>query len=380
MLTIETFLDKLKFIEFKNSVSNAEFETEVLSFLQNMENEIARKNNRAPSYVVFEDPTEIQESGAFYNKENEKIAFIRGSFEPVEYIINLVHEAEHANQEYSKNNTDKENTAHQISGWLYPVNNQRQLTIDYTCNYLEILSKVEELKKLLELYNEKKGTIEEYTTGKMFYKAFENNFTHIDSVTPEHGEMVLNSMIKIVRNPFTKIDKSIGLSRREMLKFLKKDMRDLYKEVFDKLAPIKEAYLEIRNELKNDYDLNASLTVARFNDMQNQKLAEQQKMLDNLKDKITVNDSITFDYTKDFDTVHFNNMQKYIEFLQSVNYPIFVMAEDVKENSFSVSFYMEDKENADLFEQLDKVEIAPTEKKNLNEKDSINIEDDFNER
>lgn len=378
MITIDIFLDKTKFNQFKNSVSDIEFETEILSFLQNIENKIACKNNRAPCFVVFEDATDIQQNGAYYDKNNEKIALIRSSFEPIEYITNLIHESNHANQEYSKNNTNKQQTANNISGWLYPVNNKRQLTINYTCNYLELLSKTEELKVLIDLYNQEKDNIEEYSTGKMFYQAFKNNYQHILSITDKNINKVLKNMIKIVRNPFTKVDKNIGLSKQEIIKFLKNDMRKLYREAYEKFKPIKENYFKNYEVLNNDYYLNVGNTILKYEKLKEENIRKQKENIQVIKSRINVKDIIDVDYTKESDTMFFENLNDYTNFLKNVKYPIFIISEDFQENKFQISFYMEDKAKSDEIQKTIIMKEKIEDKKNETTKEVQDKEIEYN--
>ena len=358
-----SFLDKENFLKLKASLSNQDLEIEIINYLQKIENQIADFHQRKPATILFTDKTDSQTNGAFYQSEQNIIYFVRNECEPIEYLTNIKHESEHVNQEYSKLNNKNEIIMNKISAWLYPLNNSKNLSIDYTCNYLELLSKTEELQELIKLYNLQKDKINNIRTGEMFYTVFKGQEEHIQSIKPQNINKVKRQMFQQCLNPFCKIDKNIGLSKIQILQFLAKNLDKFYNKAYQNYESIKRQYDTVMNNLKQEYELNYNSTSMRFIQMEEDKINQKESTYKEISQHIRIIPIHKADYTKEYEKLQFTSFDEFICFLKTTTNKELIIEEDFKNDTYRIFYEKQDNK------ELKNIPIMPN--KNEHDRDEL---------
>lgn len=238
-------------IQDKNAVN-----TILKIYFQELENSLADKSGRVPAKVViYSEPDERGSTNPSYNYANNELKiFYPNNCKPIEYLMTLHHESEHADQNLSPLKTNDQKILYQISKALYvlPKSDIHNLPLGYRCNYKELEAKLREVRFLIESYKKIKERDEtlSFAKGRYYRQVFKYARQSLENRMPHDIRKLMLVHLMLVHYDKYRKAPVKDMEKKDIVNFLLKKAPKLYKEVSKQIISAYKELKKIEKELE----------------------------------------------------------------------------------------------------------------------------------
>ena len=294
-------------------------------FFDKIESNICRQQNRQKVNISIEivatQTNEVRQP--YYDRDDKEIKlFITNDKSAIEYLMSYVHEAEHAKQHLSRNNSKLANFMYRISDILYVEppheRNDSSVPVEYYWNYKEVEAKLAEMKELINAYCDAKENNKtlSLSEGKKFRLLFNDAWNYMKLIDAKGMDNIIKSNNhRIAKYPELLADETTSPLKTKI--FLKIVAPFMYIQLQNKVNPVRREILRIQQELDNAYDKNIGATIDTINAQNEDKKKDIEQTIASLHNHHKMSDFVdaNIGITQDIDG--FDNFKQILENLQN---------------------------------------------------------------
>ena len=258
-------------------------DTNIFNHLCKIEINIAKENRRFSTTIKQKDI-----STPIYDVDTNEISIpsIISRLNIIKLTASIVHEAEHANQEFSSLKTQDEKTLLTISSALYPNDtNKNFASIQYICNYKEMGARLAEAKCIINLYNMALNQVRilNKELAQDFKDAIGNTIEYITPINHKNLRFLQKwNKRSIKQNEYNK-KYTKNLSQKDILNFLKKTAPKMYRNIYREIKTIRQELQKIYDVLEYQYSIVYDKTSAQITKINEKESARQHAETDKMQ-------------------------------------------------------------------------------------------------
>ena len=334
---------EMKILEINKETDKKKQEDILTNYMQTIEDELAKIANREPATVRIEIVADgIAVENPYYdNKKNIIKMQYSETVEPLEFLLSLIHESEHANQNLLSNSSSEKSYLYEISQVLYitPSTEGNAVEREYTCNYRELEAKKIEMQFLIELYKQtvvqeekKKGdrTLN-VSDGLKYMRLFNNMNNSVSLITEKEVLKLMNSnLARVIRTDYNKGEYP-KFNKLEALKFLLIKAPKYYLSISKEILSLKKELLSIRDDLNNKYKTNLGKTDIYLKHLKEESINKRRERLAQIKNTEKYKNFTNAENFKEVDIFGIENLDKIVQKMSTDSFIVQIGIFDVVE-------------------------------------------------